>query len=296
MIHRAVQQEEALPYTEFDLLIQDMPRSLGLSITPVATLTAPLCLLVARDVTAIRDAMRMKAHFISMITHELRSPLNAISGYLDLALEGVAGELNEQLRDFIRRARAGSENLYALIEDLLLISRADAGQWKLNRELIELQEVVEEAVEEMELTAQDHEIVLHIKNLSNMPPLYADQIRLQQVLRNLLSNAIRFTPTGGQVSLTAQIVPNHYERIDSEHQQVLLLRVSDTGIGIAPEFQQRIFERFFQILSATTGHKGQGLGLAIVKMIVELHGGQVLVESEVGKGTTFTCLLPCLLA
>ncbi len=295
MIHRAVQMEEALPYTEFDLVIQGSPRSLGLSITPVATLTTPLCLIVARDVTAIRDATRMKANFISMITHELRSPLNAISGYLDLALEGVAGELNEQLRDFIRRARSGSENLYALIEDLLLISRADAGQWRLNRELIELQEIVDEAVEEMELTAQDHEITLTIDDVSTIPTLYADPIRLQQVLRNLLSNAIHFTPSGGQVRVTAQVVENHYEGISSEHQQVLLLRVSDTGVGIAPELQQRVFERFFQIANANMGRKGQGLGLAIVKMIIELHGGRVTVESEFGKGSVFTCILPCLL-
>ena len=296
MVHRALQQEEPLPYVELDLTIQGVPRSVGLSITPVVTPQQPLCLMMARDVTAIREATRMKANFVSMITHELRSPLNAINGYLDLVLTGVAGEVNDQMREFIRRARSGSENLYALIEDLLLISRADAGQWRLNREVISLQDSVEEAVEEMELTASDSEIAITIEGVETLPQIYADQIRLQQVLRNLLSNALRFTPSGGHITITAHATPNTFTGIDAEHAHVLVLRVSDTGYGIAPEFQQRIFERFYQVPNTTVGRKGQGLGLAIVKMIVELHGGNVLIESEPDKGSTFTCILPCLLS
>src|SRR5436305_10136224 len=137
------------------------------------------------------DTERLKAHFISMITHELRSPLNTINGYLDLTLEGIAGELNEQQREFLQRARAGSEHMYALLEDLLLISRADAGQLRLSREIIRLQTVIVNAVEEMELTAKDLDIALTINIASDFPSLYADAVRLQQVLRNLLSNAIR---------------------------------------------------------------------------------------------------------
>ena len=103
------------------------------------------------------DIERLKAHFISMITHELRSPLNTINGYLDLALEGIGGELNQQQREFVQRARAGSERLYALIEDLLLISRADAGQLRLNRDFIRLPEIIAHAIEELELIAMDNE-------------------------------------------------------------------------------------------------------------------------------------------
>src|SRR6266568_2647911 len=143
--------------------------------------------------TDTEDIERLKAHFISMITHELRSPLNTINGYLDLALEGIAGELNQQQREFVQRARAGSEHLYALVEDLLLISRADAGQLHLNRALIHLPEVIENAVEEMELTASDNGIAIEVEIAPELPRLYADTIRLQQVLRNLLSNALRFT-------------------------------------------------------------------------------------------------------
>jgi PAS domain S-box-containing protein len=296
MIHKVLQHKQPLPYIELDLPVQGTTRSVGLSITPVITTQQPFCLIVAHDVTAVREATQTKTSFISMITHELRSPLNAINGYLDFVLDGSTGELNEQMREFVRRARTASENLYALIENLLLISRADAGQWKLKRELIELQDIVAQALEEMELTATDNKIDITIEGVDTIPQLYADQARLQQVLRNLLSNALRFTPAGGQVTISASVEPNTFEGIDTEQEHVVLLRVSDTGYGIAPEFQKRIFERFYQVVHTAVGRKGQGLGLTTVQMIVELHGGKVLVESEPGKGSTFTCILPCLLS
>lgn len=299
MIQRALQQKEPLPYVEVELDIQETQRSVGLSIASVTSARKPLCLLVARDVTTIRDATRMKAKFLSMVTHELRSPINAINGYLDLTLEGIAGELNEQQREFLWRARAGSEHLYSLVEDLLLVSRADAGQLRLSREIIRLQPVIINAVEEMELTAKDQHIDLNVAIPNDFPRLYADAVRLQQVLRNLLSNALRFTAAEGQVTISARVECEQMqlETGQAEEVTVVKLSVSDTGCGIAPEFQQRIFERFFQIPNASGGRtSGQGLGLAIVKMIVELHGGYVAVESEPEKGSTFTCTLPCLLS
>lgn len=297
-MYKALQQEEPLPYIELDLAVQDIPRSIGLSITPVKTANGPLYLLVARDITAMREVTRMKSQFISMITHELRSPLNAINGYLDLALEGIAGELNEQLHEFLQRARSGSEHLYALLEDLLLISRVDAGQWKLSREIIDLTEVIENAVEELELTASDSGLVINtaIANREHIAALYADPLRLQQVLRNLLSNALRHTAAGGQITVSTQVTDNTYQGISKEHSRVLLLQVSDTGVGIAPEHLERIFDRFYQVPAATMSRKGQGLGLAIVKMVVEAHSGLVSVESTPNQGSTFTCILPCLLS
>jgi len=298
MVHDALQREEALPYTEVDLTIKGIARSVGLSITRVSTRNKPICLMMARDVTAIRDATRMKANFISMITHELRSPLNAINGYLDLALTGVAGELNDQLREFLQRSRSGSEHLYALVEDLLLVSRADAGQLRLSREVIALNDVVTDAVEELELTATDREVKLHVDIAENFPQLYADPVRMQQVLRNLVSNSLRFTSAGGSVTIAATIMYVEGGDADTEDRdvRVVKLMVRDTGCGIAPEHQQRIFERFYQVPQNAVRVTGQGLGLAIVKMIVELHGGSVAVESVVGEGSTFTCTLPCVLS
>ncbi|GHO87986.1 ATP-binding protein [Dictyobacter formicarum] len=300
MIEHALQHEQSLEYAEVDINIQGSSRVLGLSVTPVALKDAPVCLVIARDMTAVRDGVRSKAKFLSMITHELRSPLNAINGYLELLLTGVGGELTSEQHDFARRARAGSENLYALLEDLLLISRADAGQMRLNRELIHLPAIIDNAVEELELTAVDNAIRMHLDIANNLPRLYADSVRLQQVLRNLINNALHFTPAGGEVTISASLLKAGHslsasQEEDDEPQQLLQLQVRDTGCGIAPEFHQRIFERFFQAPNECIGRAGgQGLGLAIVKMIVELHGGTVTVSSAPGQGSTFTCLLPCL--
>ncbi len=305
MIHKALQLDQPLPYIELDLEIKGIPRSISLSITPVAAANKPLSLVVARDVTAIRDATRMKANFLSMITHELRSPLNAINGYLDLALTGIAGNLNEQQQEFVQRARASSEHLYALLEDVLLISRADSGQMHLNKNVANLHDIVANAVEELELMAKDNGITLQVKVADDFPPIYVDAVRIQQVLRNLLSNALRFTPTGRQVTIAASATESTGEHQthhavtspDGDESRWLKIEVIDTGSGIASEYQTRIFERFYQAPQATPGRiSGQGLGLAIVKMIVELHGGEVIVASAPGAGSTFTCLLPCLLS
>ncbi|MBV9257825.1 MAG: HAMP domain-containing histidine kinase, partial [Ktedonobacteraceae bacterium] len=230
--------------------------------------------------------------------HELRSPLNAINGYLDLTLEGIGGELNDQQRDFMQRARAGSEHLYALIEDLLLLSRADSGQLRLSRNVIHLQDVIINAIEEFELSACDQGVTINVDITKDFPPIYADAVRIQQVLRNLVSNALRFTPRGEKVTVSAHVEDSDAQiaPLPDEDHRVVKLQVSDTGSGIAPEYQERIFERFYQIPDTNSGRSGQGLGLAIVKMIVELHGGYVTVESAPGQGSTFTCVLPCVLS
>lgn len=250
-----------------------------------------------------KEATATKARFFSMIAHELRSPLNSINGYLELVLSGAEGELNEQQHEFLQRARMGSESFYALLENLLLISRADNGQMRLNREIIRLQDVVDNAVEELELSASDQKIALEVDGARNFPKIYADGVRLRQVLRNLIDNALNFTPVGGQITISAS--RNDYEKDtsavkdeqqDDEKMGVLKLQVRDTGIGIAPEYHPHIFERSFQVPGETKGRAGgQGLGLAIVKLIVELHGGGVTVESKPGQGSTFTCILPCIL-
>lgn len=224
------------------------------------------------------------SHFLSSVAHELRSPLNTINGYLDLALEGVAGELNEQQREFIQRARAGSEHLYALLEDLLLVARVDAAQLRLNYAPHSLEEPVNGAMEELELTARDAGIVLESSVPADLPACQLDVIRVQQVLRNLLSNALRFTPSGGRVTIEARILSSQ----QAQGRQMVELCVRDTGTGIAPEYHERIFERFFQIPRPTGGRSsGQGLGLAVARIIVELHGGQIRVESAPGQGSAF---------
>lgn len=234
---------------------------------------------------------------LATIAHELRSPLNTVNGYLELALSGAGGALNAQQHEFVQRARMGSEHLYALLEDLLVISRADANQLRLNRDIINLSPIVANAVEELELTAVDHGITIKVQIPERFPRLYADAVRLQQVVRNLVSNALRFTPSAGEVTISAHVEASVQDIDSDEPTQVIKLQVRDTGVGIAPELHERIFERFFQLPHEYERRAGgQGLGLAVVKMIVGLHGGLVKVESMPGEGSTFTCTLPCLLS
>ena len=239
------------------------------------------------------EVERLQARFISMITHELRSPINTINGYLDLALEGIAGELNQEQREFIQRARAGSEHLYALIEDLLFIARADAGQLRLNREIVRLSEIVEHAIEELELIATDNDISLVVDIPHDFPELYADAIRMQHVMRNLIHNALRFTQPGGSVTIDACASNTAIEMTATKNDQQVQIQIRDTGYGIAPEYQERIFERFYQIPAAHAERSGgQGLGLTVAKMIIELHGGQIFVKSSPGTGSIFMFTLP----
>jgi two-component system phosphate regulon sensor histidine kinase PhoR len=244
-----------------------------------------------------------QTQILSLLTHELRSPLNTIHGYLDLALMGAGGELNVQQHEFVQRARTASQHLYALLEDLLCVARADTGQLHLQRTVTHLPDIIDNAVEELALTAADQSIVLRVEVEPQLPRLYVDAMRVQQVLRNLIHNAIRFTPAGGTVDITASVErgawpePARPSEADGDVSAVACLRVRDTGVGIASEFHQRIFERFYRILDKNAERcGGQGLGLSNVKMLVELHGGTVTVESASGEGSTFTCFIPGLLS
>ncbi|HEV2581276.1 MAG TPA: HAMP domain-containing sensor histidine kinase, partial [Ktedonobacteraceae bacterium] len=211
------------------------------------------------------------------------------------ALTGIGGDLNDQHREFVQRARSGSEHLYALVEDLLLVSRADAGQLRLSRAALQLDEVVANSVEELELTAKDSGVTIEVDIPDDLPQLYADSVRLQQVLRNLLSNAIHYTPSGGRVTISARSI-DHEHNEQAGEQSAISIEVADTGSGISADFHERIFERFFQVPIDISGRAGgQGLGLAIVKMIVELHGGHVSIRSVPGEGSAFTFTIPATL-
>lgn len=256
-------------------------RYIDLSITPVSAPQGRRVLLIGRDMTALREMDLMKANFLSMVSHELRSPLQSINGYLDVLLSGMGGDLSAEQHEFIRRARAGSEHLTALVDDLLLISRRDAGQFHLNREIITLDRVLDEAREEVDLMALDAGVTITIQRQPGLTPVYADGARLQQVVRNLLTNAIKFTPRGGKVTVSA-----------ARDGDTVRLSVRDTGIGIAAEHLPRIFDRFYQVQTANARGRGQGLGLAIVRIIVDGHSGHLEVQSQPRHGSTFTVILP----
>lgn len=296
-IKRALTTGEAVPHTECELPNLDRrpiegsrsgqrrvaTRYIDFSITPIMGLQGRRVLLVGRDITAMREMDLMKANFLSMVSHELRSPLQTINGYLDMMLTGISEELTTQQTVFARRARAGGEHLNALVDDLLLISRRDAGQFSLNLQLIDLSQTLHETAEELEVYAEDAEVKFEATIPNHLPIVEADGPRMAQVVRNLLTNAVKFTRPGGRVTLRTEVTPEDVR-----------IHVADTGVGVAQEHQDRIFDRFYQVTSSVPRGRvtGQGLGLAIVRIIVEGHGGRVTVHSAAHEGSTFTVILP----
>jgi two-component system phosphate regulon sensor histidine kinase PhoR len=237
---------------------------------------------VARDNTPLKAANRMRSNFISMVSHELRTPLNSLNGFLEIVLEGQAGPLRPRQEEFLNYARTSTHALMRLVEDIVFISRADTGQFTLRREAADVSELVAPVLRAHQLAAQRAGIDLRVDIVSDLPLACVDESRIQQVLHNLVMNAIKFTPAPGAVVISA-----------TRELGALRLAVRDTGTGVVPEDQVRIFERFYQSESIAKGNAaGYGLGLAIAKLIVEQHGGRIWVESPPGTGATFAFTVP----
>jgi two-component system phosphate regulon sensor histidine kinase PhoR len=233
---------------------------------------------VLHDITRLKELDKIKSEFVSIVSHDLRTPLTAIRGYVELLPR--VGPLNEQQRDFVARVEYSMTNIVSLISDLLDIGRVEAGvDWEMKP--LALDAIVREAVEELQAEAAkaQHYLTAHLTPLS---PALGNARRLRQVVNNLVGNALKYTPAGGQISVIAR-----------EDGEFLFLQVRDTGIGIALDDQRHIFDKFYRVRSdATERINGSGLGLSIVKAIVEKHNGRVWVESEPGAGSTFTVVLP----
>lgn len=237
---------------------------------------------VARDVTLLNAANRMRANFISMVSHELRTPLNTINGFLEIVLDGQVGPLNERQQEFLEYAHTSTQQLATLVEDILFISKADSGQFTLRLGEISVTKLISQAVQTLQTVADKAEVRLTCATPEELPPIRADELRLQQVLTNLLNNAIKFSTPGSAVDVAARV-----EGPD------LHFTVADHGKGIAPEDHHRIFERFYQSeVGARARAGGYGLGLSIAKLIVEQHGGRIWVESAPGEGAVFSFTMP----
>jgi len=228
----------------------------------------------------LRELDRLKDQFVSTVSHELRTPLTAMMGYLELTLEGEAGELTGEQQRFLGIVSRNCARLNRLIDDILFVSRVDADGLSLDPEWVALDEVAWTAVESAQAAADWKDVELRLETSGELSSLWADPTRLAQTVDNLLANAIKFTPSGGEVTLTLE------QKEDAVH-----LSVADTGVGIPEEELGRLFERFYRA-STGTAMQGTGLGLPIVRSIVEAHGGTISVESEVGAGTTFEVDLP----
>jgi signal transduction histidine kinase/DNA-binding response OmpR family regulator len=220
----------------------------------------------------------MKSEFINIAAHELRTPLAILLGYATLLQEKTEGDDQEQLEIIVRNAM----RLRALVDSMLNLRHLEMGKPQVKLEQIILRHAIDEAVRDLSPLAESKRQSIAIKLPEGFPPIIADRQKLGLILVNLLSNAVKFTPEGGRIAIEAEW---------NEHE--VLVSVNDTGIGIAPEEHKRIFERFYQVGdSLTRKHGGIGLGLSIVKGMVELCGGRIWVESEVGRGSTFTFSIP----
>ncbi len=241
---------------------------------------------VFRDITKEVEVDRIKSEFVSNVSHELRTPMTSIKGFADLLLMGVAGQVSEGQRDFLLKIKANADRLSHLVDDLLNISKIDAGE-RLRLEPVNLSDVVENVMNGMrnrpDYDQKDLHVVVNVP--TDLPPVEADAQKLTQILHNIVDNAFNYTYAGGTVAVTAAL------QSDDRH---VLISVKDTGIGIPQEFRSRIWQRFerYDEHALVMEVAGTGLGLSIVKELVEMHHGEVWFESEQGKGTTFFISLP----
>jgi len=221
-----------------------------------------------------------KSEFLSRMSHELRTPLNAIIGFSDVLLSGSYGTLNEKQRDYLQDVLTSGQHLLLLINDILDISKVEAGRMELELTTFSLREALQSGVTIVRERATLHGMTLSVTCDEGLDMIQGDARKIRQVIFNLLANAVKFTPDGGRVEVTARA-------LDGEAR----VSVRDTGVGIAREEQTHLFEEFRQTTSAR-GREGTGLGLSLAKRLVDLHGGRIWVDSALGKGSTFTFTLP----
>lgn len=276
------------------------PRSVDMALGPVLSESEELLggVAILRDITREIESDRLKTEFIGTVSHELRTPMTVIKGYVQLLGMGSMGELSPMQRQLVDTIKTNAERMTAIINDLLDITKIESGSVELDFKAVGVLDTITIAVNGQQTLLEQRSHQLLIDVAPDLPPAMADNTRLQQVLDNLLSNAVKYTPKGGQITLAADSILG--AELSEEQRSGLAARrryvritVSDSGLGIAPEDQERIFERFYRIesdLKVEAG--GTGLGLAIVRPLMQLMGGRLLLTSELGKGSSFTLLLP----
>lgn len=227
------------------------------------------------------ETTEMKSQFISTVSHELRTPLAAMKESIAIVLDEITGRLNEKQKKFLSIAKRNVDRLSALVNDVLDYQRLEADRVKLHIQNNDISEVVTEVHETMVLVAKKKGVNLLFDLTGDLPKAKFDRSQIIQIMSNLISNGIKFTPEKGQVSVSVR-----------QQNDELILTVRDTGVGIPKEELPKIFKRFYRVSMPNKQIQGTGLGLAIVNKIVMMHGGRIEVESELGKGTTFTMFLP----
>jgi len=230
----------------------------------------------------LETANQHKSEFLANMSHELRTPLNAIIGFSEVLLERMFGELNERQDDYLKDIHSSGRHLLSLINDILDLSKVEAGRMELERSTFDVPSAVANAMTLIRERAQRHAIALALDADPAVGAVDADERKFKQILVNLLSNAVKFTPDGGRIDVVV-----------TRNRQEIVVAVRDTGIGIAKADHDAVFEEFRQVgRNYTSKQEGTGLGLALTRKYVELHGGRIWLESEVGKGSTFTFTIP----
>lgn len=231
-----------------------------------------------QDISYLKEIDRLKNDFVHTVSHDLRSPLTAILGYMEL-IERV-GTLNESQREFLGRLHASVQHMTSLVNELLDLGRLESG-FDTRREFVDVRNVLEYSLNVFDSQIRKKNLHLTREIGESLEPLRANPIRIRQMIDNLIGNAIKYSPPGSEIKVSV-----------SMQDKQIILRVSDSGPGIPPDEQSRVFEKFFRASNRPGNVEGSGLGLAIVKSIVESHQGRVWVESKLGSGSTFIVLLP----
>ena len=241
------------------------------------------------DITHEHEIEQMKSEFVSLVSHELRTPLTSIIGFISLILDGKTGKINQKQYESLSRAQRQSKRLAALINDLLDISRIEAGRIEMKREQVHIDWIAKRRIEELRPQADEKAITLLLDAEYNLPVLIADADRIGQVFINLIGNAIKFTPHGGKVTVKLSKSPQHVSAADGFHVEII-----DTGPGIPAEEREKVFDKFQQLGRTRTRQQGgTGLGLSIASGIVEAHGGKLWVDvGDNGQGCNFQFFIP----
>jgi two-component system phosphate regulon sensor histidine kinase PhoR len=266
-------RESSHPY-QGEVAFED-GRVLSAQVTPIPEMGIAV---VMQDITYLKELDRIKTDFVNTISHDLRSPLTAIQGYIELVRR--VGPLNEQQLEFTHRIQTSVQNITTLINDLLELGRIETG-FDARKEAIPLSAVIRYAVESMQNQAAEKEQTLELELPESLPHVLGNPLHLRQMFTNLIENALQYSPSNGQITLRAQ----------ARDAQVIV-QITDTGIGVPLADQPYIFDKFYRGSNLPPESQGSGLGLAIVKIIVENHRGRIWVESVPGKGSTFTIILP----
>jgi two-component system phosphate regulon sensor histidine kinase PhoR len=280
LLYRALEGEESLTQ-EVQIFVPD-PKVFRIVTAPLTNETGIVGVVaVLRDITAFREVERMKADFVANVSHELKTPLTSIKGFVETLLDGAL-EDKEVARHFLEIINDENERLNRLINDLLSLSKIEARQTSVDKKFLNLENVIKNAVSVLSPQAADKKLLLKTEIRGQLPDVEANEDMIGQLLINLIDNAVKYTPEDGRVEITAEKADDWVKVI-----------VSDTGIGIPRESLPRLFERFYRVDKARSREMGgTGLGLAIVKHILEVHNGKIEVESMVGRGSRFIFYLP----